>query len=456
MRRLLLVLSGARLEVLDRCPTERGRFEGIGGAVLTTGVLAMISMTFALHSALGAALSIALPTGVAWGFAIMGLDRMLVATIQADGPRRWRTALPRILMAVLMGVVISTPLVLRIFKSEIDVQIVEIKQDRADKFANEQKKGAVGREVARLNTSVTNLRKVIASGGDVPLDPSQDPKIKELTAERGGQQALAAQYYKNWQCQLYGGTGCPSKGDGVLARASKADYEKARGRVDALNAQIERRRAELTSDDENAKRTRLDAAKADLPGVQTQLQTALARQRSLQSSFDAENRAANGLLIRLQALGEVSGKDLTLRAAHLLLFLLFLLIECLPVAVKLMQKPGNYEKILKLTARQEYRSAREGIALRPGSTESAEPGGGVIGIWERPPAAEPDVVAVAPNGAPPYDEPMTVSDDPRPDPPSFEDEALRDMRDTRALGTANNTGSSGERSGGFDLFPGDD
>src|SRR4051812_20664814 len=50
---VLVALSGARPEVLRTCPTERGKFEGIGGAVLTTSVLAFVSMTFALNSTLG-------------------------------------------------------------------------------------------------------------------------------------------------------------------------------------------------------------------------------------------------------------------------------------------------------------------------------------------------------------------------------------------------------------------
>lgn len=53
MRTLLITLSGARPEILKLCPTEQGKFEGIGGAVLTTSVLAVVSMTFALNSALG-------------------------------------------------------------------------------------------------------------------------------------------------------------------------------------------------------------------------------------------------------------------------------------------------------------------------------------------------------------------------------------------------------------------
>src|SRR4051812_10673440 len=191
MRRFLIALSGARPEVLERCPTEYGKFEGIGGAVLTTSVLAAISMTFALFSALGVNIVVSVFAGLVWGLAILSLDRWLVGTIRADAPHRWRLAAPRILMAVLLGVVISPPPVLQIFKSEIDAQIVLIKQRRADTFTTQQKLGAVGKDVDQLRGEIAALEKVVSSGGDVPVDPEKDPKIQALTVERKAEQKLA-------------------------------------------------------------------------------------------------------------------------------------------------------------------------------------------------------------------------------------------------------------------------
>lgn len=430
MKKLLLTLSGARSEVLDRCPLERGKFEGIGGAVLTTSVLAVISMTFALHSALGMSVFLAIPVSLLWGLAIMSLDRWLVSTIQAGDPQRWRMAVPRVLMAVLIGIVISTPLVLRIFKSEIDTQIAQIKQDRASSYLSGQQRSAVGQEVARLSATVANLQKVIASGGDVAIDPLKDPKVIALIKERDDAQRQENSFYKQWQCQLYGGPECPRKGNGVLAQASKASYLKAKSQADSLKGQIARQQRQLTARDEAHKQVRLANAKADLPGVQSQLDAALARQKALQSSFDASNNATNGILIRLQALGEVSGKDLTLRAAHILLFLLFLLIECLPVSVKLMQKPGNYEKILKLWSRQEYLTARQ-------SMFSGGRGGPDAGFGSGPTKTMPTETM-----PPPYEPPRR--DDPPRETRSVEHEALTIMRDTRLGGR--------RRSDEFDLF----
>lgn len=445
MRTFLISLSGARPDVLDRCPSERAKFEGIGGAVLTTSVLATISMWFALYSALGVNPALAIPVALIWGLIILSLDRWLVSTIPAEGSRRWRLAAPRVLMALLLGFVISTPLVLQIFRPEINAQIVEIRQRRTEHFVAAQQRGSVGQDVAKWTQSVAALQKVIASNGDVPLDPASDPRVKALTAERDSEQKTAQQHYREWQCQLYGGQGCTRKGNGPLATASKAAYDKDTRRVNELNGQIEQRKKQLTANDEASKKARLDQARQDLPKAQAQLSAAQGRQNDLQNSFDNENKADNGLLIRLQALNEVAGQDTTLRAAQFLLFLLFLLIECLPVTVKLMQKPGNYEKILKLVTDKEIWDARGAYGTQRGSGAPSDgtlvgpPDGTIREIWYSEEAARSEEETLRPRRAPAesvssptrMDRFETSGDQLSPD-----DMALREMDDVRAPSTS--------------------
>ncbi|ROO86245.1 uncharacterized protein DUF4407 [Actinocorallia herbida] len=415
-RDFLIRLSGARTEILAQCPAERARFQGVGGAILTTSVLAGLSMAFALTTAVGLSVVLAVPAAVLWGLAILSLDRWLVASIPGSGPRRLRIALPRLLLALLLGFVISTPLVLQIFHSEIDAQIVEIQQREAESFAKVQQEGEVGKEVATLRASVTELQSVIDSNGEKVSDPAQDPKLKALTAELAEQQGLKDDYYREWQCQLYGGDGCAKPGNGPLAVDSKANYDKAKNRVDDLTTQIEDRKQQLTSTDAEARESRLAAAKEELPGVRNRLGVALERQADLQEAFDAQNHANNGLLIRLQALNEVSGKDATLNVARLLLFLLFLVIECLPVAVKLMQKEGSYERFARLDDEKRIREARSAQSaparapvtggppsvaptrVRRGGRVADGPGADLLDLWERGPrheyASAPTVVPV--------------------------------------------------------------
>ncbi|MBE3012267.1 DUF4407 domain-containing protein [Microbispora sp. NEAU-D428] len=460
MRRFLIALSGARPEVLERCPTEYGKFEGIGGAVLTTAVLAVVSMTFALNSALGVNIVLAVLAALVWGLMILSLDRWLVSTMRADAPRRWPLAVPRVLMALLLGFVISTPLVLQIFRSEIDAQIVQIKQQRADAFAARQQQGNVGKDVGQLRKEVADLEKVISSGGDVPINTEQDPNVKALTAERARQQKLADKHYGEWQCQLYGGPSCPKKGDGPLAQDSRRAYEKDKRRIDLINRQIEDRKRELSANSEEAKQARLASAQDALPKAKAQLDAGIKRQADLQASFDAENMATNGLLIRIQALNEVTGKDTSLGVTRLLLFLLFLLIECLPVTIKLMQRPANYEKVLALAEKHEFRDARgtfsQGMAGPGTSAPPSARSQDVWRIWSRTGETGPQPVVTVPEDGAAYRGPTgtraeTVGETDAYD--SLEDEELRRMPDAR---TTRVPRTGAERPGGVELLPDDD
>jgi hypothetical protein len=80
--------------------------------------------------------------------------------------------------------------------------------------------------------------------------------------------------------------------------------------------------------------------------VQNEYNTAVNRQNQLQAAFYAQEQANHGILIRLEALSQLSSGNFTVTAARFLLFLLFLVIECLPVTVKLLQRPGLYEEAL--------------------------------------------------------------------------------------------------------------
>ena len=67
--------------------------------------------------------------GVFWGLLIFNLDRYIVNTMYSDGKPTisWlelRSGLPRIIMAIFLGIVISTPLEMKIFEDRIDSQLV--------------------------------------------------------------------------------------------------------------------------------------------------------------------------------------------------------------------------------------------------------------------------------------------------------------------------------------------
>ena len=82
LRRLVLALSGADEEILEYVPSERTRFESLGWAILITSVMAMISMWFALASALSINGIVAIPVARVLGTGDHG-DRPLADHLDA-------------------------------------------------------------------------------------------------------------------------------------------------------------------------------------------------------------------------------------------------------------------------------------------------------------------------------------------------------------------------------------
>jgi hypothetical protein len=370
----LIGISGARAEVLARCPTERIKFQSLGWAILITCGMATVSMWFALTSAMGFNPALSFPVALLWGLIIMGIDRWLVTSMPLDGKRKFVIAAPRLALALLLGSIISTPIVLRIFESEINNQVSIIKENNEAQFLTSQQRSSVQARVAAAQARVTNLQQVIDSRGAVAINPANDKVVQGLTTQLTSERKVASQDYHAWQCQLYGGCGAP-KGPGVLAAASKARYVADENQITSLTGQIQAREKTLQSTSANAQQNRLQQARSAMPAAEAQLKSAQAVEDSLLNNFQATNSATNGLLIRLKALDQLSARDSTLQTARLLLFLLFLVIEVLPVTVKLLQPQGNYEKILRKEIDMEFRNARWSMRGGPGPVEAGEMNG---------------------------------------------------------------------------------
>ena len=141
----------------------------------------------------------------------------------------------------------------------------------------------------------------------------------------------------------HGGNGCTA-GNGPTAQASEESYHQAAAQVTGLTNEIQRREEQLTATDRTAAQARYQQAISALPAAQVQLRNATAQENTLGNNFEAQNNADSGLLIKLQALNQLSDKDFTLKAAQLLLIMTVLVIGCLPVTVKLLQRPGDTTK----------------------------------------------------------------------------------------------------------------
>ena len=147
--------AGADNNLLAVSPMQdRVKYAGIGGIVFCTGLLAAVSGGYAFHTIFGpkgnatdtsllTSISVKIMTGifaVVWGLIIFNLDRFIVSsTGKGDGTDSitWKEvgqALPRIIIALILGFAISAPLEIRILESEINSELSKFQSSYATKL----------------------------------------------------------------------------------------------------------------------------------------------------------------------------------------------------------------------------------------------------------------------------------------------------------------------------------
>ncbi len=156
--RKLWFCAGADEYFLMKSPkADRVKYAGIGGIVFCTGLLAAVSGGFAFHTIFGPkgdAIDISAMTtiadllgsvgfGLVWGAIIFNLDRFIVSsTGKGDGTDKVTRkeviqALPRIIIAIILGFAISAPLEIKILESEINAELQAFQNENTLKLNKE-------------------------------------------------------------------------------------------------------------------------------------------------------------------------------------------------------------------------------------------------------------------------------------------------------------------------------
>jgi hypothetical protein len=354
--KFLVALAGGRSDILAFCPSELSKFATLGMAVLLTGSMTGAAIWFALVNVLGMSAFLAFPAAFFGGLILTGLLRWTIISFRFDGKNKFAVAMPWLIFTTMVGTVLSTPIALRTFQSEVNYQISIIKSQQENAFLTLSQRSQVAAQVTRWQSMVSNLEMVIDSRGATPFNPASDSEVQELTRQLNNEHKVAVSDYHTWQCQLYGGCGAP-EGAGPLAQVSKQQYGTAESQIASLTSQIQAREKELQTTYASSQESRLHQAEAALPGARAQLNAAVSRQNALQNNFFASNEAVNGMLMRIQALYQLSGENVTLGVSWCLLFLSFLLINCMPLVIMLMRRPGIYEAIFAAVVQRELDDA---------------------------------------------------------------------------------------------------
>jgi hypothetical protein len=363
VRHLLARLAGAHLDVLRHFPAERPKYTGIGAAILSTGVLACASMFFALHNALRLGVLAATACALVWSLVIISIDRALITSLHRSAA--WwgylLRALPRVLLALLLGAIISTPFTLQIFQPEIKAEVAEIHTKNLNAFIAAQRTGDLGRQTAVDRLELQKLQKTISTNGD---DQVAGTSAAALVQQQTKDQAAEQKAFDDWQCEMYGGPACKAAGPGPVADAAKQRYLAAKRQVD----DDARRIAAARGQDQSGRSAAVKSAASAKAAAQRKVDQDQARLQTELDAFVKQNLADNGLLIQLKALDQVTAKNDTLNAFRILLFLLFMAVEILPVTTKIFITLGpksTYEEAVEaaeaselLTVQAEAESAQ--------------------------------------------------------------------------------------------------
>ncbi len=297
--------SGARLYILQKCPSDFNKYLGIGIIVFLTGVMASLSGGYAMYTVFQS-IPAAIAFGLLWGTLIFFLDWYLISSLKKEEKviREFTYAFPRLILSVFLAIIISVPLKLKLFEREIAQQMSTMQRTQAVEY-----KTLVDNEFGEIE----QLRETNAQLLN---------EIKQKEAERN---RLFEMIIK----EAEGKSATGAIGKGPVYREKKRQFEK----IEQEYAQLSQRNLSLI--DQN--NTRIESLKTmKTKEVQTGLET---------------NRAYNGLLARLQALGELSDTNTVVRYASIFIILLFICIESSPILVKLMAKRGPYDQMLE---KEEY------------------------------------------------------------------------------------------------------
>ncbi|TDG37573.1 DUF4407 domain-containing protein [Pedobacter changchengzhani] len=311
LNRFFWFCSGAHLGTLEKYPTEQNKYTGIGATIFFTGLFAMLSGGYAIYFVFKGddfALIFAIIFGFLWGAAIFNMDRYIVSSINksAATSKQLLQTMPRILLAVMIGIVISRPIELKIFDKEI-------KQRLKVSYLNGQRS-----KIDTLNKAFEN--KYVVEFG----------RLNQQKATRDSLESGIKNDRQKLNFEIFGNK--TAETSGVLGYGPYAKRKE-----EALKL----RQTELDS-------LKINIVKAEHFIDQRRNFDGLFSERLFTNKELDSLASVAGFADRNKALGQLKfntdgTKDSNTAWAITFIGLLFIFFECLPVFVKLMSARGAYD-----------------------------------------------------------------------------------------------------------------
>jgi len=291
--------SGAHQDLLKQYPSEHSKYAGLGGVILATFVLASFSAGYAIYSVFGN-IGWTLAFAVIWGLIIFNFDRFLVSTMRKYGVSKRKQlwmAVPRIALALLIGVTIARPLELKIFEKEIDTRVAQNIHNKIllnDSLLQRETK-------SQLQTA--------------------DAERSRMLARKGSLEDTLHRLQQSYVQEADGTGGSGHRGIEQLTRLKMGAYEAA---LTQFSPELKKLDADVRAQD-----SIMNNARAGLEDKRKQ--------------YEAAAKTNVGFLEKNKALSDLGNEESSVFWTSTLLSLLIILIEIGPILSKLIMPVGPYD-----------------------------------------------------------------------------------------------------------------
>lgn len=373
LNEFLWTCAGVNKKILRQCPIDYAKYAGIGGTILFTALMAMLSGGYALFSVFENQW-VAMAFGVFWGLLIFNLDRFIVNTMYSDGKvtiswREFYCGLPRIIMAIFLGIVISTPLELKIFEDAIDIRIEQDKEEMLNKKVEgtihdrdsiSQKRDDVLNGVtmfdSEITTSSTETNNLLS---DITSLKSQHNAVELTIANLDKQIAPLRSKLKFMESDNPQRRNIISKIGGLQSKRKSAVNDR-----NTIAAEIRKKQGAAAASDQNLKdllankQSETNKESLRLQGQVDSLNRVIAEayvrhdnwskaeikeKGSFKDKLDVEYK---GFQAKMMAFSKLKN-DTSTFLSSLFIMLLFIIIETAPTFFKMMIASGPYDDLLR-------------------------------------------------------------------------------------------------------------
>lgn len=357
--------AGVNKEVLRQCPSDYAKYAGIGGTILFTALMACFSGGYALSYVFGE-WWIGLIFGIFWGLLIFNLDRFIVNTMYSDGKvtiswQELKSGLPRIIMAIFLGIVISYPLELKIFDDEIQVKIQEMKSDRLREYIgiDQHRVDSLEQVLSDLRENPNTIHTTQIKGGNTQLNnlmQRQSDLKANIDHENSVISTLQGEIRVLTQNNKDGKNHNAIYKRRVAIQTSKTQKNKYQTELNDVQAEmsvLDRDVRELLNKQSKERESNITALQTDIENLKDKIKNADKEySKILDKNF-------NGFQAQMLAFSEMKDSKLegdlvsSTQIAAWLIMLLFIIIETAPTFFKMMMEDGPYDDLLRA---QDYKA----------------------------------------------------------------------------------------------------